>query len=254
MNVSEVSKAFGIKTLIFCFGFFWGSSLLAQQQAHVPAPRVYAKMQTLVLDTIKGQRNNYLLQISWMDTTFQLDRQYRNFIENIPVQKEDHLHYSVYEQAPWDGKGFVLPHANCHSFGLAQSFAYEGINALQWFSPVTFVEAEALEVLLATAYLKQHTRDATSMKDLMQEVAPGSLLVFRDSSGYAIHTAFQAEEGLLSKNGRYEPRLYHRLDYLKMVYHQALTIDVYRMQADRVKAYLEQHHLQALRQGIAGEH
>lgn len=222
--------------------------VLAQEALQYQAAGLqdYPKMHALIVDSVKGKNSSYLLQVQWMDTTFQLDRRYGDFITDVPVPKGDNVHYSLYQEEPWDGDGFVMPHANCHSFGMGQSFRHEGINSLPWFNPTTFLDASMLEVLLSTAYQKQFTLDAASMKDLMKDLETGSLLVFRDSTGYALHTAFQGREGLLSKNGRYEPRIYHRLDYLKIVYHQTATIEVYRMEADRVKAYLEQHELQAL--------
>lgn len=187
-----------------------------------------------------------MLQVQWMDTLFRLERKLGGFITDVPVPKESNSYYEIYEEGPWDGNGYVLPHANCHGFGLDQSFRYAGIDAQVWFSPTTFVDPATLEVLLLTAYDKLDTLDATSMKDLKRPIEAGNLMVFRDDTGMAIHTAFKGEEGVLSKNGRYEPRIYHRLEHLKMVYHTAHTIEIYRLKANRVKAYLTDDSLQAM--------
>ena len=250
MIVSKRIKAIRIWATIFFLSFFCSSHSMAQDHsASLAAPALthYPKIRTLKLDSVKGDDANYLIAVQWMDTTFQLDRKHHDFIKNVPVPKEDNLHYSVYREGRWDGNGFVLPHSNCHNFGMAQAFNYEGIDVEPLFNTTTFLEGPSLDAILATAFHKVNSLDATAMKDLLQEIEEGSLLVFRDSSGYALHTAFQGREGLLSKNGRFEPRIYNRLDYLKRVYYDAITIDVYRMNADRVRAYLEQHGLQALR-------
>lgn len=214
----------------------------AQDTALVAFPELFA----LMADTVKENQAIVLLEVQWMDTIFQLERRHARFIEGIPIPKEDNMMYSGYREAPWDGKGNVVPHANCHSFGLAQSFGAAGIDAMPLFDPFTFVAPESLEVLLCSVYEKQYTLDGTSMRDLKLPIAPGSMLVFRDSSGFALHTAFQSAEGLLSKNGRYEPRIYNRLEYLKRVYYNAITIDVYTLNAEKVKTYLEKLQMQAL--------
>jgi hypothetical protein len=239
-----------VSAVIFLVALFCYSNSSAQQSLSVPDTGLvlYPKMLSLINDTIEGEQENYLLQVQWMDTVFQLDRKYADFITNVPVPKQDNPYYSIYREEPWDGEGFVLPHANCHTFGLAQSFSYEGIDPLPWFNPTTFLDPAMLEVVLATAYEKEYSLDATFMGDLKKPLSTGSLLIFRDSTGYALHTAFQGEEGLLSKNGRYEPRVYNRLEYLKKVYYNAVTIDIYRMDADKVKGYLEERQLQALRE------
>jgi hypothetical protein len=205
----------------------------------------YPKMHDLITKKRKKKKHVLMLQVQWMDTLFQLERKQAGFITDVPVPKGSNSYYEIYREAPWDGEGFVMPHANCHSFGLEQSFRYAGIDALVLFSPTTYVDPAALEVLLLTAYQKQDTLDATVMKDLKQPIAPGSLLIFRDSTGTAVHTAFQGEEGILSKNGRYEPRIYHKLEHLKMVYYMATTIDIYQLEADRVREYLSEQGLQA---------
>lgn len=231
--------------LLTCF--FWGSAAgQAEKLERDTALTEYPKLLSLITDTKKGEKDLLLLQVQWTDTLFQLERRQGGFITNVPVPKESNSYYEIYQEAPWDGEGFVLPHANCHGFGLYQSFRFAGIDAQALFSPTTYVDPTALEVLLRTAYQRQHSLDATSMKELKQPIAPGSLLVFRDSTGIAIHTAFQGEEGVLSKNGKFEPRIYHRLEHLKMVYYDALTIDIYRMETDQVKAYLSDQDLQAL--------
>lgn len=214
----------------------------ARDSALVAYPELFA----LMADTVKENQAIVFLEIHWMDTIFQLERRHAKFIEGIPIPKEDNMMYSGYREEPWDGKGYVVPHANCHSFGLAQSFGAAGIDAMPLFDPFTFVSPESLEVLLCSVYEKQYSLDGTSMRDLKQPIAPGNMLVFRDSSGFALHTAFQSAEGLLSKNGRYEPRVYNRLEYLKRVYYNATTIDVYTLNAEKVKAYLEKLQMQAL--------
>lgn len=210
--------------------------------------RPYPKMRSLISKKTKKKNAVHLLQVQWMDTTFQLERKYANFIKGVPVPKEDNSYYSIYREEPWNGGGYVLPHANCHNFGVAQAFRHEGMDATELFSPTTYLDPSMLEVLLLSSFQKAGSLDATSMRDLNQPIPTGTLLVFRDSSGVALHTAFQSEEGLLSKNGRYEPRIYHQLRYLKMVYYQALTIDLYRMDTPEVKAYLEEQPMQALLQ------
>ncbi len=206
----------------------------------------YPKLFSLISDTLEIKESALSLQVYWMDTTFRVERRHARFIEDKPVPKKDNMMYAGYREGPWDGKGFLLPHANCHSFGLAVSFGYGGINVSPLFNPLTFLSPEALEVVLLTAYEKQYTLDGTSMRDLKQPIPQGSLLIFRDSTGFALHTAFQSAEGLLSKNGRFEPRIYHRLEYLKKVYYNAITIDVYTLDTEKVKAYLEEVQLQAL--------
>ncbi|WP_224999934.1 hypothetical protein [Cesiribacter sp. SM1] len=248
MILPKINHSLRISTFIFFVGLFIFSNSSAQQSITAPDTGVvsYPKMLLLINDTIEGKKANHLLQVQWMDTVFQLDRKYADFITDVPVPKQDNPYYTIYREEPWDGEGFVLPHANCHTFGLAQSFSYEGIDPLPWFNPTTFLDPAMLEVVLTTAYEKEYSLDATFMGDLKQPISTGSLLIFRDSAGYALHTAFQGEEGLLSKNGRFEPRIYNRLEYLKKVYYNATTIDIYRMDADKVKGFLEERQLQAL--------
>lgn len=250
MILLKINNSSLIRAVIICFALFFYTNSNAQSSVAQPdsALVAYPKMLSLINDTIEGENANYLLQVEWMDTTFQLDRKYDRFITNVPIPKKDNPYYSIYREEPWDGEGFVLPHANCHTFGLAQSFGYEGIDPLPWFNPTTFLDPQMLEVVLATAYEKQYSLDATFMGDLKQPIATGSLLIFRDSTGYALHTAFQAEEGLLSKNGRFEPRIYNRLEYLKKVYYNAVSIDIYRMDAVMVKQFLEERQLQAMKE------
>lgn len=241
-SILRKSAAF-IFVICCCYGYAVAQSGTVAADSGLVA---YPKMLSLMDESQKKEGQVQVLQVQWMDTVFQLERKQGGFITNVPVPKESNSYYEIYEEAPWDGNGYVLPHANCHGFGLDQSFRYAGIDAQAWFSPTTFVDPSTLEVLLLTAYDKLHTLDATSMKDLKQPLEPGNLLIFRDDTGEAIHTAFMGEEGIFSKNGRYEPRIYHKLEHLKMVYHTALTIDLYRMKAEQVKAYLQDESLQAM--------
>ena len=206
----------------------------------------YPKMHSLITKVGKEEQGLAMLQVYWMDTIFQLERQQSKFDIQVPVPKQDNSMYEIYREAPWDGDGYVLPYANCHSFGLAQVFRHERIDANSLFSPTTYVDPTALEVVLLTAFEKEQTLDATSMRDLKKTIPIGSLLIFRDSAGVALHTAFQSGQGVLSKNGKFEPRIYHELDDIKRVYYAATTIDLYRMDAEQVRAFLQDIQLQAL--------
>lgn len=248
MTSSKIVNPCLLNIGVFCLVFLIHGKSIAQGYSIEPdsAIAAYPKMLSLITKIGEEEHSLAILQVQWMDTIFQLERKQANFDIKVPIPKEDNNSYEIYRQAPWDGKGYVLPYANCHGFGLAQSFRHEGIDADAFFSPTTYVDPTALEVVLATAYQKQQTLDGTSMKDLRKTIPIGSLLVFRDSAGVALHTAFQSEEGVLSKNGKFEPRIYHQLDDIKMVYYAATTIDLYWMDADRVKAYLQEQQLHAL--------
>jgi hypothetical protein len=233
-------------------GFFLLAALFfccsAQAQERLTPPQSqsdtllieYPGMLRLFTDTLWEGNSLQLLQVSWMDTTFQLERRYDSFVTEVPAPKLDNAHYELYrEEAQWYAGGHCTPHANCYSFGLYQAFRQEGIDPNPLFNPTTFVPQESLEVLLATTFEKEHTLDATSLPELRQPIPVGSLLVFRGAEGAIIHAAYQSEEGLLSKNGNFEPRIYLRLDYLKRVYFETTTIDLYRLDADKLRDYLE---------------
>ena len=247
MSSVKITSGFWRGSIIFWAILFCYQHSQAQNSAGASASvaKVYPKLGSLIVKQKKAKDQLLVLQVQWMDTTFHLERKYTNIASDKAVLKKDNNEYEIFREEPWNGEGFVLPYSNCHGFGLAQSFLHEGIDAHVLFSPTTYVDPAALEVLLATAYLKQRSLDATSMRDLKQPLAPGSLLIFRDNAGVAVHTVFKGTEGFLSKNGRHEPRIYHQLEDIKMVYYDALTIDVYRMDAALVKVYLDEQ-LQAM--------
>lgn len=206
----------------------------------------YPGMLRLFTDTIWAEKSVHQLTVAWMDTSFQLERKHAEFVTDVLPPKKDNPYYELYREEPWYADGYCTPHANCYSFGLAQAFASEGIDPGPLFNPTTFVPFETLEILLKTAFEKVDSLDGTSLADLKQPIPVGSLLIFRDSTGMLQHAAYQAEEGLLSKNGNFEPRIYSRLEYLKRVYYDITTIELYRMQADKVKAYLDDRPQHAL--------
>jgi hypothetical protein len=111
-----------IRSLIFLAAALLGANAaLAQKKQLQPetsdtlaAVVSYPGMLRLFTDTLWEERSVQLLQVSWMDTTFQLERKYEDFITEVPAPKLDNAHYELYrEEAQWYAGGHCTPHANC---------------------------------------------------------------------------------------------------------------------------------------------
>jgi hypothetical protein len=199
-------------------------------------------LQQLVQDTVAESNVAKKLYVNWMDSCFQLRHSIYQSVASIAVA--DTKEYAIYRGDDWyDGSIRLRFTSNCHSFGQAQCFKWAGIDATALFNANTSIQAEAVEVLLATAYQLQYTLDTRSKKALREPIPAGSLLIFRNSWGMPIHTAFQTAEGILSKNGGNIPLIYYELKPLFKKYFDTTTIEVYRLEKEKVTAWLSAQHL-----------
>lgn len=218
----------------------WATTAFAQ--THAPAveravTEQYAIPLSLFSDTVQESAAVKILFINWADTCFQLKRSFGKSAMRVNAYPNGNPHSVAYTDTAWYDQGYTISTSNCHSFGLAQSFAFAGIEVQPLFNKQTFVGKDALEIVLATVYKQRYTLNARSRKALKQEIPAGSLLVFRNKWGMAMHTAFKKEAGFYSKNGWSSPMIYKKLKHLREVYFDAASIEIYTLEVEKLNTF-----------------
>ncbi len=178
-------------------------------------------------DTIQIQKWAYPLDIDSELDKFRKATKFKNWFPNEKEKKEMII------------KKKIGAH-NCYSNALKHFFEFNNLDFNFVFNDSTSVRnMEGFEKIINSSFLLLKEFSTKSKKEIKKfKIQNGSLIVFRNKNGNAIHAIFYNNNIFYSKNGKFEETKYIKINDIFKRYFDTTVIQIYELNKKAILNYL----------------
>lgn len=198
-----------------------------------------------VLDTIRIKKPYVTFNIKWMNDTIQIQK----WAYPLDIESELDKFIKATKFKDWvpsenEKKEMVIQKKigahNCYSNALKYYFEFNNLDFSFVFNDSTSVRnMKGFEKIINSSFILIKDYSIKNKRKIKNtEFQNGSLIVFRNKNGNAIHTIFYNDNNFYSKNGRWKELKYNKIEDIIKRYFDTTIIQIYELNKNAILNYI----------------